>query len=266
MRNTQCKSDIKQHTRRITDSNASRNPWVHRPVHPMVDERHLHLHGRQENAKENSEKLKHLCLARSPFNYQQDAVVTCKHNGISNLTCSQIALLPHFHDGNASNGGFATGWDIQVERHTEIETMAKTYANYAAIDAKRAPKFYGGAEQMFLSRHPEVILSGPYETGKTYPALYKFFALLARHPRSKGLMLRKTYTDLIDATLSMWDEDILPMHPDLPGSPIRKVGVHLHRNTISCRMARASDSAVLTKQTDCCPAHSILSMSAKPRN
>lgn len=45
-----------------------------------------------------------------------------------------------------------------------------------------------------------------------------------RYPGAKGLMLRKTYTDLIDAIRDMWDEDILPMHPDLPDAPIRKVG------------------------------------------
>lgn len=96
--------------------------------------------------------------------------------------------------------------------------------NYECRITDEAPRFWGGAHEMFLSTHPQVILEGPYESGKTFPCLWKLHAFLATYPQAKGLMIRKTYTDLVGAIQDMWEEQILPMNPDDPRAPVTRFG------------------------------------------
>ncbi len=87
-----------------------------------------------------------------------------------------------------------------------------------------APVFYGGAYDFWKCKDHEVILSGPYETGKTFAALTKLHALLVKYPNSRAFMTRKTYKSLLSTALVTYENKILPIHPDKPNSPIRKFG------------------------------------------
>ena len=94
----------------------------------------------------------------------------------------------------------------------------------AAHKVAGAPVFYGGAEKFWHYKGHEVILSGPYETGKTFAALTKLHALLVKYPHSRAFVTRQTYKSLLSTAIVTYENKILPIHPDLPDSPIRKYG------------------------------------------
>jgi len=71
----------------------------------------------------------------------------------------------------------------------------------------------GGAKELWQYKGHEVILSGPYETGKTYAALFKLNTLLAKYQNSRGLMVRKTYKSLITSVVPTFENKVLPYPP-----------------------------------------------------
>jgi PBSX family phage terminase large subunit len=75
---------------------------------------------------------------------------------------------------------------------------------------------FGALRDLWYYRGPEAMVSGPYETGKTYGCLQKLNALLWRYPNSKALMVRKSYKALIPSALATFYNKVLP-HP--PGHP-----------------------------------------------
>lgn len=85
-------------------------------------------------------------------------------------------------------------------------------------------KLYGGADAFWKYKGQEAILSGPYETGKTYAALLKLHAVLVKYPNSRAFMTRKTYKSLLPTAIVTYENKVLPIHPDSPDSPIRKYG------------------------------------------
>lgn len=87
-----------------------------------------------------------------------------------------------------------------------------------------APVFYGGARDFWMYKGQEVILSGPYESGKTAAALTKLHALLVKYPKSRAFIARQTYKSLLATALVTYENKVLPIHPDHPESPILKYG------------------------------------------
>ncbi|MCH8290212.1 terminase [Candidatus Poribacteria bacterium] len=83
---------------------------------------------------------------------------------------------------------------------------------------------YGAAKVLFACKDPEVIISGPYETGKTRAALTKIHLLLSKYPQARGLMLRKTYKSLHQSALITFEKRVLPCPSDSPQSPLRRFG------------------------------------------
>jgi PBSX family phage terminase large subunit len=89
---------------------------------------------------------------------------------------------------------------------------------------KTAPKLYGGADAFWKYKGQEAILSGPYETGKTYAAILKLHAVLVKYPGSRAFITRQTYKSLLSTAIVTYENKVLPIHPDSPDSPIRKYG------------------------------------------
>lgn len=83
---------------------------------------------------------------------------------------------------------------------------------------------FGGARELWRYRGPEVILSGPYETGKTYAALYKLHTLLSKYPKARALMVRKTYKSLVASAVATYEQKVLPHPPDHPKCPVARYG------------------------------------------
>jgi len=64
---------------------------------------------------------------------------------------------------------------------------------YDRVDG--APVFYGGALDFWRYRGQEVMLSGPYESGKTLPTLTKLHALLVKYPNSRAFTEARNILD-----------------------------------------------------------------------
>ena len=69
--------------------------------------------------------------------------------------------------------------------------------------------FRGAASQLQLQRAGEVIISGPYETGKTLAALHLLDALARNHAHLRGAILRKVRNDLDSTALDTFRRHIL---------------------------------------------------------
>lgn len=85
---------------------------------------------------------------------------------------------------------------------------------------------YGGAKKAFYSRAPEVIVSGPFDTGKTLSLLQKLNLLMALHDKSRALMIRKTYTSIVESAIVTWDKKVHrnQFEEDAAGYPVKKIG------------------------------------------
>ena len=83
---------------------------------------------------------------------------------------------------------------------------------------------YGGGARFMYCREPEVVIGGPYDTGKTLTALNRLHLLLCKHAGARALMLRKTYQSLIQTAVVTYEKKVLPVPPDTPGCPVGRMG------------------------------------------
>lgn len=94
----------------------------------------------------------------------------------------------------------------------------------ATPDSKIGYIGYGAARELWRYKGPEVILEGPYQTGKTIACLQKLNALLAKYPRSRALMVRRTYASLVGSAVISYEQKVLPYPPDHPKCAVEKLG------------------------------------------
>lgn len=76
----------------------------------------------------------------------------------------------------------------------------------------------GAVKQLWKSRDFETFISGPAETGKTWGTLQYADALLWKYAGAQGVMVRKTYADLVASALRTYLRIIGP------GSPVKAYG------------------------------------------
>lgn len=96
--------------------------------------------------------------------------------------------------------------------------------NPVILETPDAPRFYNNVAVMMESKAHEVILTGPYETGKTFATLTKLHLLLCLFPKSRGLLLRRTYKSLVNSGIVTYEQKVLPVPPDHPKSQVKKFG------------------------------------------
>lgn len=94
----------------------------------------------------------------------------------------------------------------------------------ASPDSAVGRAYYGGAREFWRYKEHEVILEGPYETGKTLVALDKLHNLLCKYKGARALMTRKTYKSLVQSAVVTYEQKVLPVPPDHPGSGVRSFG------------------------------------------
>lgn len=71
----------------------------------------------------------------------------------------------------------------------------------------------GAVKQLWKTRDFETIVAGPAETGKTWGCLHYVDALLWKYPGANGVMVRKTYADLVASALQSYLRIIGPESP-----------------------------------------------------
>lgn len=83
----------------------------------------------------------------------------------------------------------------------------------ASDDSAIGYKGFGAAAELWRYKGPEVMLSGPYETGKTIACLNKLHALMVKYPGARALMVRKTYQSLVHSAVVTYEDKVLPYPP-----------------------------------------------------
>lgn len=87
-----------------------------------------------------------------------------------------------------------------------------------------APIFRGGMLALWESKAHEVLLSGPYQTGKTFGALSKLHALLCKYPNCYALMVRRTRKSILTSAVMTYEKKVLPFPPGDPRCQVQKYG------------------------------------------
>ncbi len=96
---------------------------------------------------------------------------------------------------------------------------------YAVIrDTSKGVRYYGPAREFWAYKGPEAMLTGPYETGKTFVALGKLHALLCKYSNARALMVRATYKSLVQSAIVTYENKVLPVKPTNPKSGIKLYG------------------------------------------
>src|SRR6188768_714091 len=72
-------------------------------------------------------------------------------------------------------------------------------------------RFYprGASAELFKHHEPEIVISGPAGTGKTYWAVWRLHLAALKYPGMRGIMLRKTQEDLTASALVTFQERVL---------------------------------------------------------
>lgn len=89
---------------------------------------------------------------------------------------------------------------------------------------------YGAAVHLWKCKDPEVIISGPAETGKTRTCLEKLDALLWKYPGSRAIIIRKTHKSLKTSVLLTYERKVLGAYDRETGrfdqrkTPVVKLG------------------------------------------
>ena len=94
----------------------------------------------------------------------------------------------------------------------------------APPESKVGYQGYGAAFDFWCCKEPEVLLEGAYQTGKTMAALHKLHTLLAKYPRCRALMVRRSYASLKGSAVVTYEEKVLPYPPGHPRCPVMKIG------------------------------------------
>jgi PBSX family phage terminase large subunit len=85
----------------------------------------------------------------------------------------------------------------------------------AALAAAYRPR--GGCEALIYSHDPEVILSGPAETGKTLAACWKLHLICSKYPGTQAAIVRKTYKAIAGSVAQTFERVIA-------GFPVERYG------------------------------------------
>lgn len=75
---------------------------------------------------------------------------------------------------------------------------------------QRAYQPYGAALEAFYDRSPEILMSGPANTGKSRAILEKLHFCASKYAGMRGLIVRKTRASLTESGLVTFEEKVLP--------------------------------------------------------
>src|SRR5574343_726471 len=81
----------------------------------------------------------------------------------------------------------------------------------ATPESKTGAEFRGGALALWRCKDPEVILSGPADTGKTFGGLHKLDALCWKYSGAQAAIVRKTQKSLYGSVCVTFQQKVANM-------------------------------------------------------
>lgn len=97
----------------------------------------------------------------------------------------------------------------------------RTRRNERPTPAQRPYGARGAAVDLWRSRAPEIVLSGPAGTGKSRACLEKLHFCALKYRSMRGLIIRKTRESLSEAALVTFEEKVLPEASPIKDGPRR---------------------------------------------
>ena len=88
----------------------------------------------------------------------------------------------------------------QRRRSTESHAVARIKRRFTA---------YGNTAELFRRKDPQLIISGPAETGKTMACLHLLDSLAWDYPGMQGAIIRKTYRSMPGSVLQTFEKKVL---------------------------------------------------------
>lgn len=88
---------------------------------------------------------------------------------------------------------------LRARRSTKSESV-KTSRKFIA---------YGASAELFSLKDPQLIISGPAETGKTIACLHLLDSLAWKYPGMQGAIIRKTYRSMPGSVLQTFEKKVL---------------------------------------------------------
>jgi hypothetical protein len=85
--------------------------------------------------------------------------------------------------------------------HPQAASLRTQYVDYEP---------FGACKKIFVTRDPELIISGPAGTGKSRGALEKCNWLLEKYPRIRGMMIRKTRRSMTQSCVVTFEQEVMP--------------------------------------------------------
>src|SRR5712671_1444627 len=105
---------------------------------------------------------------------------------------------------------------------TTVGRFAPTPPSQLARPAQKPYTPYGAIETMFYDHSPELIVSGPADTGKSRGILERMYLLASKYPRSRMLMTRKTRASLTESAMVTFERYVVPDHSPVLQGPQRE--------------------------------------------
>lgn len=98
-------------------------------------------------------------------------------------------------------------WPVrdQIER---LRARRLTEAT-APVQVSRKFTAYGQTAELFKAKDPQIIVSGPAETGKTMACLHLLDSLAWKYPGMQGAIIRKTYRSMPGSVLQTFEKKVL---------------------------------------------------------
>ena len=101
------------------------------------------------------------------------------------------------------------------QKEQKVPTMAKSPEGYLPC---------GNLREAWGTRHRNMMIGGPYGTGKTRFGFERFNLYMCTFPNSVGVIARKTYDDLVPLLDVIFDGYVLGFDPKDEDMPIRRIG------------------------------------------
>lgn len=91
----------------------------------------------------------------------------------------------------------------------QIERLRARRSTEGAAKVSRGFTAYGQTAELFKSKDPQIIVSGPAETGKTIACLHLLDSLAWQYPGMQGAIIRKTYRSMPGSVLQTFEKKVL---------------------------------------------------------
>ena len=103
-----------------------------------------------------------------------------------------------------------TAYPPAVQNGILADAWQRAQARRATRTAQRTFEFRGAALELQTCDEPEVIISGPADTGKTIAGLSRLHRLMCEYPGAQGVIVRKTFKSAIPSVVQSFIKKVLP--------------------------------------------------------